>query len=226
MKRRQWPNNPEERPKMSESDRRIEQLLAALRDDNEALRDHAVASLGQLGAAASERRINRLADEDRGNGEAARQAVVQVGDDGVPALLEALRDDDWAVREQAAEALGSLKNERAIDPLIATLKDRDGAVRQAAVLALEKLRDPRAVDGLIEALLDQTVREEAARALKKIPDPRAVDGLLRGLASGNWIVKRPPAEGSGLIGDKRALDGLREALRDEDWLVRDRKSVV
>src|SRR2546425_840965 len=110
-----------------ETDRRIEQLLAALRDDNEALRDHAVASLGQLGAAAIERLIN---------------------------------------------------------------------------------------------LFDQTVREEAARALKKIPDPRAVDGLLRGLASGNWIVKRHAAEALGLIGDKRALDGLREALRDEDWLVR------
>ena len=41
-----------------ETDRRIEQLLAALRDDNEALRDHAVASLGQLGAAAIERLIN------------------------------------------------------------------------------------------------------------------------------------------------------------------------
>src|SRR5438132_1403935 len=157
-----------------ETDRRIEQLLAALRDDNEALRDHAVASLGQLGAAAIERLINLFADEDRVIREAARQAVVQVGAGAVPALLESLRDDDWAVREQAAVALGSLNDERAIPPLIAAVKDRDGAVRQAAVLALEKLRDPRAVDGLIEALLDQTVREAAARALKKIPDPRAV----------------------------------------------------
>src|SRR5438093_790865 len=103
-----------------ETDRRIEQLLAALRDDNEALRDHAVASLGQLGAAAIERLINLFADEDRVIREAARQAVVQVGADAVPALLEALRDDDWAVREQAAEALGSLKDERASEPRISS----------------------------------------------------------------------------------------------------------
>src|SRR3989442_1124303 len=146
-----------------ETDRRIEQLLAALRDDNEALRDHAVASLGQLGGAAIERLINLFADEDRVIREAARQAGVQGGADAGPALPEAPRGDDWGVREPAAEA---------------------------------------------------------ARALKKIPDPRAVDGLLRGLASGNWIVKRHAAEALGLIGDSRALDGLREALRDEDWLVR------
>src|SRR3989442_3377222 len=68
-----------------ETDRRIEQLLAALRDDNEALRDHAVASLGQLGAAAIERLINLFADEDRVIREAAPQAVVQAGGPGGPA---------------------------------------------------------------------------------------------------------------------------------------------
>ncbi|MGH7260168.1 MAG: hypothetical protein ACREI9_05735 [Nitrospiraceae bacterium] len=33
----------------AEQRERIEQLLSALRDENEALRDHAVASLGQMG---------------------------------------------------------------------------------------------------------------------------------------------------------------------------------
>src|SRR5256885_6387039 len=68
-----------------ETDRRIEQLLGALRDDNEALRDHAVASLGQLGAAAIERLINLFADEDRVIREAARQAGVQAGGGAGPA---------------------------------------------------------------------------------------------------------------------------------------------
>src|SRR2546422_9701100 len=93
-----------------ETDRRIEQLLAALRDDNEALRDHAVASLGQLGAAAIERLINLFADEDRVIREAARQAGGQAGGDAAPALLEALRDAAWAGRAEAAGAPGSLKN--------------------------------------------------------------------------------------------------------------------
>src|SRR2546425_13092380 len=96
-----------------ETDRRIEQLLAALRDDNEALRDHAVASLGQLGAAAIERLINLFADEDRVIREAAREAVGQVGARAGPALLEGLRDDDWAGREQAAGGRGRGNDGRA-----------------------------------------------------------------------------------------------------------------
>src|SRR5207245_9164935 len=90
-----------------ETDRRIEQLLAALRDDNEALRDHAVASLGQLGAAAIERLINLFADEDRVIREAARQAVVQAGAAAVPARPQPPRDGAWARRAQGGGGRGS-----------------------------------------------------------------------------------------------------------------------
>src|SRR2546422_9610384 len=110
-----------------ETDRRIEQLLAALRDDNEALRDHAVASLGQLGAAAIERLINLFADEDRVIREAARQAVVQVGTGAVPALLEALRDDDWAVREPRRVGLGRSTVKRASPRSSRPARDGEGA---------------------------------------------------------------------------------------------------
>ncbi|MEK6525992.1 MAG: HEAT repeat domain-containing protein, partial [Nitrospirota bacterium] len=55
---------------MSDTDRadrqadRIDQLLSALQDENEALRDHAAASLGQMGLEALPRLIGMLADED------------------------------------------------------------------------------------------------------------------------------------------------------------------
>ena len=41
-------------------------------------------------------------------------------------LVEALRDDEWAIREQAANALGRFRDSRAVDPLMAALKDKDG----------------------------------------------------------------------------------------------------
>ena len=90
---------------MSEADRqtdRVEQLLAALRDDNEALRDHAVASLGQMGVEALPRLIGLLADEDMVIREAGTSAIVRIGPAAVGPLVEALDDDEWAVREQAA----------------------------------------------------------------------------------------------------------------------------
>ena len=47
---------------MSDAER-IAQLIAALRDDNEALRDHAMASLGQMGVEAVPQLIGLMADE-------------------------------------------------------------------------------------------------------------------------------------------------------------------
>ena len=78
-------------------------------------------------------------------------------------MIEALEDDEWAIREQAASGLGKLKDPRGVDPLVKALKDKDGAVRTAAVWALERVGDARAVPGLVEALTDHTVREDVAR---------------------------------------------------------------
>jgi len=58
---------------------RIEQLVSALRDDNEALRDHAIASLGQIGEEAVPQLIGLMADEDMLIREAATSAVVRIG---------------------------------------------------------------------------------------------------------------------------------------------------
>ena len=70
---------------------RIDQLISALRDENEALRDHAIASLGQAGTDAIPRLIGLMADEDAVIREAATSAMVQIGPVVVDAMLEALR---------------------------------------------------------------------------------------------------------------------------------------
>jgi len=58
---------------------------------------------------------------------------------GMPPLISALKDEDGDVREAAAEALGELKDPRAVEPLISVLKDEDGSVRWWAVKALNKI---------------------------------------------------------------------------------------
>ena len=91
---------------MSESDR-VEQLLSALKDDNEGLRNHAAAGLGQMGESALSRLLDMFLDDDLVIREAATSAVVQIGEPAVLPLIEALTDDEWAIREQAASALGN-----------------------------------------------------------------------------------------------------------------------
>ncbi|MFO0732359.1 MAG: hypothetical protein U0361_15510 [Nitrospiraceae bacterium] len=51
---------------------RIEQLIAALRDDNEGLGDHAMASLGQMGVDAVPQLTGLMAVEDVGHPRSGR----------------------------------------------------------------------------------------------------------------------------------------------------------
>jgi len=79
-------------------------------------------------------------------------------------------DEEWRVREQAAEALGRIGGKRAVEPLIAALQDEEYGVRYHAVVALEKLQDPRAVKPFIMALNDGDVQfqNRVLMALKKV----------------------------------------------------------
>ena len=71
--------------------------------------------------------------------EAATRALVQVGEQAAPPLVEALRDERAAVRRWAAQTLGVLgaAGRSAADPLLDALEDSDESVRQAAAKALE-----------------------------------------------------------------------------------------
>lgn len=68
----------------------------------------------------------------------------------VPALLEALNDNDHNVRANAARALGVSKDAQAVEPLIALLGDKSEQVQVSAIRALAAIGDQRAVEPLIE----------------------------------------------------------------------------
>ena len=58
----------------------------------------------------------------------------------MPALIEALKDEDWDIRVTAAYALGEIGDQRALKPLTAALKDLNAGVRKTAARAIGKLR--------------------------------------------------------------------------------------
>jgi bilin biosynthesis protein len=110
-------------------------------------------------------------------------------DRDVPGLIKALRYPLKSdVRQAAAEALGSLADPRAIEPLVVTLKDDREVVAEAAAQALVKHGEP-AVDALIKLIMqkkfDGTGWNYRAQALKlacvvlgEIGDPRALSTLM------------------------------------------------
>src|SRR5215211_4475057 len=62
--------------------------------------------------------------------------------DSVAEQIAALKDDDWAIREEAAAALGAFRDPRAVEPLVSLLRDTDRAVREAAIGALRAIGEP------------------------------------------------------------------------------------
>ena len=68
-------------------------------------------------------------------------------------LIKALKDEDVAVRTNAADALGEM-GELAVEPLVDALNDISGDVRGAAARSLGKIGDSMAVSRLVQDLDD------------------------------------------------------------------------
>jgi AAA family ATP:ADP antiporter len=87
---------------------------------------------------------------------AARQVLVNYGEDVVEPLAYFMRDPDediW-VRRHVPSTLALIPSQRSMDVIVAALEDADGFIRFKAVAAIERLR--RAAPGLT---LDRTVIE-------------------------------------------------------------------
>ncbi len=89
----------------------------------------------------------------------------------VEILIEYLEDDDWVVREAAADTLGKIGDVRAVEPLMERLvKDKDTGVKEHAVKSLGLIGDPRPVELFIESIPIRPLRILAVEALEKVKD--------------------------------------------------------
>ncbi len=160
------------------------------------------------------RYIVELAEEKRREEENEKKLQALSGD-GVNPFIIALSDEDWRLRKEAAEALGKLKDERAVQHLSEVLlNDKDADVRRAAAWALGEIGSPDAISALVRALDDEDrgVRESAVDALAKIG---ALDALLSALKSKKARVKSAAALALGRMGAEDAIPHLSEVLRNE-----------
>ena len=107
------------------------------------------------------------------------RAATALGNRGDPraveALVFALDDPEFYVREKAAEALGRIGEMSAVESLLRALKDRDKDVRRRIIRALIEIGVP-AEDQLMEAKKsrDEVVREGADEVLKEIEERTVV----------------------------------------------------
>ena len=145
--------------------------------------------------------------------------------DPVTEHIAALKDEDWAIREEAATRLGGLKDPRAVSPLVSILKDRDRSVREAAIVALTSLGEP-AVMALGACLADPelSVQEAASSVLASIADGRVRDPLIKALNSHDWIVRMHAVKALGRLKDSESVPALCPLLQDKVKAVREEVS--
>ena len=154
--------------------RGIDEAWRALQQTGDAnARADAVRFLGERRYAPAVPALIELVQEaDPGTRYLAARALGQIGDEAeaaVPALLDALRDDDMFLRAGIAGALIKI-GYPAVPGLTAALFDDSNAVKRAACKALGKIGSQRAVPALTNALRDKNpgVRKFAKEALQRI----------------------------------------------------------
>jgi HEAT repeat protein len=176
----------------------LEPALRALADADDDVRLEAVGVLGWLKDPRALAPLAALATGGEARADVRGAAVGALGfapaDAAavVDALLAALRDDAWQVRERAATTLGKLRAPAARAPLVAALGDAYWQVRLRAARALGALRDVAAVPAIIGLLTHaiSNLRKEAALALGELRAPDALPALHAALQDGDPEVRK------------------------------------
>ncbi len=152
----------------------------------------------------------------------AATALAAIGEPSLPALLTALLDEDDNVRQGVAEALGKLRDPRAVDPLINALQDEQSIVRAYAADALAELGDERAIKPLVALLADEDwyVRARTLFALGQLGGPFVFAPLVSALGDREPRVRSAAVSALGKLQDARLHDVLLEVLNDPDGRVR------
>lgn len=143
-----------------------------------AVRDIVVGTLKKLGAIREriDEMFNALRNvEGASEREEARMSTVidllGIGRPSVEILIEYLEDDDWLVREAAADLLGKIADVRAVEPLMKRLEhDKDTGVKELAIKALGLIGDARPTRLYLDAIPIRPLRVYAMEALAKIKD--------------------------------------------------------
>jgi HEAT repeat protein len=100
-------------------------------------------------------------------------------DQTIEQSLKALQSEDGKERSKAADALGELGEQSAIEPLIGLLhSDSEYYVRVSAAWALGQIGGEQAMDALIIALKDYAVLSTAAEALARFKIERAIRPII------------------------------------------------
>jgi len=211
-------------------------------------KDEAVKGLVELGPGVAPE--IRFLLTDRVAYKAAAEALAQLGETGIQALIDGCYVVDKDLRKAALANLGKQRVRVAVPAALDNLKKGTFTVAGSAIAALGLIGDRRAARDIIPFLTNKDERQGAATALGLLRDPQAVDPLLatlmetqkayrdaailalrrigvaalpaltRELKSPEVLMRRAAASGMVGTGSPTANAALGTALKDPDEEVR------
>jgi HEAT repeat protein len=207
----------------------IEQLIAALKEENEEMRKAAGEVLAKIGEPAIELLIASLTTYSLRKGTAA--VLGKMGESALGRAVERLKvrlnGEDDHVRGNAIDALVEI-GKPAVESLISALTEKSLNARRIVVSFILMKPDIRVViphsmdlqTRLNGAMPDKglPVRAAAAGALGRIRDPRAIEPLTAALMDDDPLVRWSAAGALFMFRDARTLEPL-ATLPDDDLLI-------
>lgn len=201
-------------------------LIKSVKDNDEIVRISAIRTLGLLRDSSAEKTLIGLLSTD--NKQARKVAIISLGDmkseKAVSGITALLKDPDWAIRLEAAQALGKIetKDPKAISSLFELMDDTDNDVKQNAARALDNLADKSHQSIYQTQLKSSSIAKQrmAACCLAKIKDPGGLPILLAMLQENQPAKQITAIRALAQLGKKEAIPSLRQALKSPNNAVR------
>lgn len=154
------------------------------------------------------------------HGEFVRAA--SLGPGAIGPLERVLEGGGFSQQAAAAEALGTIKDERVLPPLRRASKSLDHVVCLAAIGALANAGRPDVLNDLVPLFKhnDHRIRAAAIEAATRFDCRNHVDVLRTGLRDSKWEVRCAAADALGKVKDSPATDALIPLLKDQSPDVR------
>lgn len=177
----------------------VECLKHGLEHNDSSIRNKAAQYLGKL---TPQMAINLLSEKFVSGDTNTKCDVINLlyetkTSEAIPVLIQALSDNDWIVRENAASQIGLLgiwldKNllEDALTELICILQtDPEIPVRSSAAISLGVIGNSQTISALIEALSQEApvVRASVINSLRRLRDPAAIHPLVHSLKEDDYV---------------------------------------
>jgi len=196
---------------------KLEAALAACNDPDEQVRGYAIWSLGEYKSEDSPV-IKAMEDGSVYIRRAASKALMKSQNKlAAKAMTAALRDEDPAVRYNAAWYFCSVAAKSAVSNLLTALRDTEESIAQVAAQALVKQQDKSAAIGMAEALKSGYIKHIGFMysSLHELAGPSLIPTIATLLNNPNFKIR------AGAVGTIRSIGGARvekvliRALKDE-----------